>query len=614
MSLTHVPVVGTFTYRDADATPAAGEKIHFLARSPAVVDGDTVTLPKKIICTLNADGEVPAGFALPTVGDGVYYDVRERFPGGRGDYAIEVLTTDTWIDLATAPQVVPVDPMVAYLTSADIGVSVASQAAATSLDARVDALEASPGGGAWGTITGTLAAQTDLQAALDGKATAAQGAKADSAIQPGDAALSDAREWTAATVTQAEAEAGTDTARKAWSVQRVWQGIAAWWAASAAKAKLDGIAAGATVGADWSTNVTNKPTLGNSAALNVGTTAGTVAAGDDARLSDARTPTAHTHTAAQISDSTAVGRSVVTAADAAAARAATGAGTVSGPAVTVAGNAAIFDSTTGVLLGQEAGPPIYCDAATGSTGTRGQISGYSTDRGNTCVGIDAGKSITSSSNVTLIGRGAGQLITSASSVVAIGTLAAYSNASSGNVTCVGHWAGYSANSSGNSLFGSLALFGVNNAVSTNNCVFGASAARYYGAGSSVLTNTVGGVYIGQDVRAGANSVTNEIVIGGSAIGSGSNTATIGNSSLTLLYTPGQLRALGSYSTTSSAAANVTIDSSGNLTRSTSTMLRKVTVPSTATSSGAVGDVAYDASYLYVCTAANTWVRAALATW
>jgi hypothetical protein len=40
-------------------------------------------------------------------------------------------------------------------------------------------------------------------------------------------------------------------------------------------------------------DLSGKPTLGNSAALNVGTTAGTVAAGDDARLTDARTPTAH---------------------------------------------------------------------------------------------------------------------------------------------------------------------------------------------------------------------------------------------------------------------------------------------------------------------------------
>ncbi|SDN78868.1 hypothetical protein [Geodermatophilus sp. DSM 45219] len=47
----------------------------------------------------------------------------------------------------------------------------------------------------------------------------------------------------------------------------------------------------------------------------------------DARLSDARTPTAHTHPATEISDASTVGRSVVTAATAAAARTAIGAGT-----------------------------------------------------------------------------------------------------------------------------------------------------------------------------------------------------------------------------------------------------------------------------------------------
>lgn len=59
-----------------------------------------------------------------------------------------------------------------------------------------------------------------------------------------------------------------------------------------------------------------------------------MAGGSDARLSDARTPTAHTHTAAQISDSTAVGRSVVTAADAAAACSAIGALATTGGAIT----------------------------------------------------------------------------------------------------------------------------------------------------------------------------------------------------------------------------------------------------------------------------------------
>jgi len=86
-------------------------------------------------------------------------------------------------------------------------------------------------------------------------ATAAQGAKADTAVQPAgltsyvltsDTRLGDAREWSAATATQAESEAGTSTARLAFTPQRVFQAIAAWWAGSAFASKLAGIASGAT--------------------------------------------------------------------------------------------------------------------------------------------------------------------------------------------------------------------------------------------------------------------------------------------------------------------------------------------------------------------------------
>ena len=41
---------------------------------------------------------------------------------------------------------------------------------------------------------------------------------------------------------------------------------------------------------------------------------------------------------------------------------------------------------------------------------------------------------------------------------------------------------------------------------------------------------------------------------------------------------------------------------------------KVAVPASATASGSVGQWAADSTYLYVCIAANTWVRSALATW
>ena len=67
------------------------------------------------------------------------------------------------------------------------------------------------------------ATASDLQTALDGK------------VDASDPRLSDAREWTAGTVDQAEAEAGTATTRRAWTAQRVRQAVLGWWGGFAAK-------------------------------------------------------------------------------------------------------------------------------------------------------------------------------------------------------------------------------------------------------------------------------------------------------------------------------------------------------------------------------------------
>ena len=75
------------------------------------------------------------------------------------------------------------------------------------------------------------------------------GSAQNTSCQGNDARLSDAREWSASTIEQAEAEAGTATTRRAFTAQRVFQAIAAWWNASSAKTKLDGIASGATANA-----------------------------------------------------------------------------------------------------------------------------------------------------------------------------------------------------------------------------------------------------------------------------------------------------------------------------------------------------------------------------
>ena len=43
-------------------------------------------------------------------------------------------------------------------------------------------------------------------------------------------------------------------------------------------------------------------------------------------------------------------------------------------------------------------------------------------------------------------------------------------------------------------------------------------------------------------------------------------------------------------------------------------LRTARTPVSASASGNAGDICWDASYLYVCTATNTWRRVAHATW
>jgi hypothetical protein len=154
--------------------------------------------------------------------------------------------------------------------------------------------------------------------------------------QANDPRLSDAREWSAETVTQAEAEEGSSTTRRAWTAQRVRQAITAvvgvvgnatqavrGWMSPEDKTKLDGIAAEATANSsdaelrDRSTHTgtqgistvaglqaalsakANTTDLGTASTKNVAASgdaaAGEVVLGSDSRLSDARTPTTHSH-------------------------------------------------------------------------------------------------------------------------------------------------------------------------------------------------------------------------------------------------------------------------------------------------------------------------------
>jgi hypothetical protein len=66
--------------------------------------------------------------------------------------------------------------------------------------------------------------------------------------------------------------------------------------------------------------------------------------------------------------------------------------------------------------------------------------------------------------------------------------------------------------------------------SSNNTALGYQAGRYTANGTTELTVTANSLYLGYGVRGSTNSVTNETAIGYQAIGLGSNTTAIGNSS------------------------------------------------------------------------------------
>jgi hypothetical protein len=85
---------------------------------------------------------------------------------------------------------------------------------------------------------------------------------------------------------------------------------------------------------------------------------------------------------------------------------------------------------------------------------------------------------------------------------------------------------------------------------SQNTAIGSQAGYYRGSAESLLLGATGGIYIGYQSRASANTQTNEIVIGTQAVGLGSNTAVIGATAQTaatiygLLNLPGGISAAG----------------------------------------------------------------------
>jgi len=123
--------------------------------------------------------------------------------------------------------------------------------------------------------------------------------------------------------------------------------------------------------------------------------------------------------------------------------------------------------------------------------------------------------------------------------VAVGQYALTSGTTAGSNVAVGHNALRDNTSGlGNVAIGRQAL--LTNTSGGFNVGIGYYVACFIADGTTPKTTGNYGVYIGSSAKASADGTSNEIVIGYDAIGAGTDTATIGNTSLTKIYSTGGL--------------------------------------------------------------------------
>jgi hypothetical protein len=216
---------------------------------------------------------------------------------------------------------------------------------------------------------------------------------------------------------------------------------------------------------------------------------------------------------------------------------------------TISGSLVITGSLTGSLVvngliigkGKNTLDNVYINTNGSSitTGVQNYCIGTSAGTGitsgiyNVCIGHTAGVSINSGASNITIGRQAGGRITTGTGNLAIGETSMYYN-NTGNY---------------NSAYGTLAMLGTDGTANSNNTAIGAvcaytiaagsnnnvfvgyQAARYISGGVTAIALVSASVFIGMNSMPLSQSQTNQIVIGYSATGLGSNTAVIGNDSI-----------------------------------------------------------------------------------
>ena len=165
------------------------------------------------------------------------------------------------------------------------------------------------------------------------------------------------------------------------------------------------------------------------------------------------------------------------------------------------------------------------------------------DRGgeNTVIGIGSWRAAATGTTNTVYGAWSMGNITSGVCNVAVGRSVLSAVQSGSHNMAVGYYALSESTGSYNAGIGSNCLSTLQ--TGDNNTGIGAGAGYVIAAGT-YLRGASGSTFIGTNTRASIDNVSNETVIGASAVGNGNNTVTLGNGSVVGVYTSGAVIAGG----------------------------------------------------------------------
>jgi len=161
---------------------------------------------------------------------------------------------------------------------------------------------------------------------------------------------------------------------------------------------------------------------------------------------------------------------------------------------------------------------------------------------------------------TFIGLSAGTANTGTYNT-AVGYLALHANTSGGSNTAAGSGALTNSTGSGNTALGQNVLY--SNTTGGYNIALGMNAGRFIADGATANTVANNSVYLGYGTRASADNGSNEIVIGASATGAGTNSVVLGNDGITKTVLKGNI-GIGTAAPAAKLEVNGTVKINGML--------------------------------------------------